>query len=390
MSTVDPNDYPCTARRRPLREGDGSAPPMPWEELRFASERVAMEDIEHPAEPLRGAWLYRVTFPVARSAEDFEANPPSLSRWRSRVYVVRTDSVRELTLQQGDVVALSADVDFVDVWEHVEDPAMLFRVACNVGYGTQLAAAAGIAGAMLGLARRMVNVRDQQTARSEAGWCQGGGSRSVLEVLDVWTRSRATLAPLLDGLAVEAYFCAAIREAVTIDAVALELERQALAREKAAEMLAERMRGAASEYVGLPNSAENRAALTRMLRRELADFDAARGGASLWERQYMGEFRPNDPAAVPRDALDVASGATLDAFAAQIGMSREGHSDAELREVLMRVRASADTFANRRDTALLTLSNVRAMARALRDPRDSDAADALALALEATRDRGRP
>ena len=59
-----------------------------------------------------------------------------------------------------------------------------------------------------------------------------------------------------------------------------------------------------------------------------------------------------DAAAVPRDALDVASGTALDAFATQAGMYRGGRSDEELREALMRVRAIGGAWPSAPSTAV--------------------------------------
>lgn len=404
--TADPNDYPCTVRRRPLREGDGSAPPMPWEELRFDSERVAMEDIEHPAEPLRGAWLYRVTFPVARSAEDSEANPPSLSRWRSRVYVVRTDSVRELAISDQVDHELRGDApderDVIDLWETAPEPRRMFAflsraMPASASFAAAYALASALARFVEGTEGFVADLARVEL-RAPRPWSPGmqglyadhpmtlrllgvvafnlaawdGWPRTIWELLakaeealrvvasegnpalttragrtDVrvlgtrdppWRAAeRYRVRKTLAGRSASAYLCDVIREAVTIDAVAQELEAQALAREKAAAAIAERVR-------------------EEKLRASLPD-DVA---LDLWLAQ---QIRP--------DSRDTYTNAVAR------GRSVPPPTLAGIANMARQIEAGLWRSPPARDFSKL--------ARSPRDPQDSDADDALALALSSFR-----
>lgn len=283
-------------RRRLLREGDGANPPQPWEELHFASERAAMEELEHPVEPIRGAWLYRVAFPLTQIVED----APQHSE-RRRVYVVRPEGWTELTLPAPmpqlwpwrDTDTDPAP-DVVAAWDDATEPRRMFGLLSHLGAPLCYVAAFGVATA---LARLIPGTEDfvadlaradlrhpqpwGDAMRERYAWhpMQGKGIGVAALNLARWDGSlrmigvllaetEKTLQVLLDGAPglehrveerarvrravgggtaadVSAFLCRAARDAVTVDAVALALEMQALERLEVEERRAKLHRAAA-------------------------------------------------------------------------------------------------------------------------------------------------
>lgn len=177
---------------RPLREGHGSAPAFPWQESTHACERDAMAELESPTVPMHGAWLVRVERTGARTRD-------------GRGYTVR-EGVRAYVVRGGDAVPLPAlhrrkgmaswlrtyGPDIVRAWETADNPSVM------------------------------------------TGW--------LWEDVSVELQRRALDA---DTLADPAAPCCAIREAVTVDRVALALEMQALERLEVEERRAKLHRAAA-------------------------------------------------------------------------------------------------------------------------------------------------
>jgi len=170
-----------TLHLRPLREGDGAGPAAAWSSSTFESERRAMQELESPVEPLRGPWLARVERTGALTADGLHYKVCE----GVRNYVVREGVVVPLpTLhrRKGSASWLrTRGPDIVQAWEAAEEPFTM------------------------------------------TDW---------LRTVDRRLHQRACDADPFDAnpLATPEESCRAIREAVTIDEIALELERREAAR----------------------------------------------------------------------------------------------------------------------------------------------------------------
>lgn len=167
-----------TLHLRPLREGDGAGPAATWSSSTFESERRAMQELEYPLEPLCGPWLARVEFTGAWGSHTptVQAKRPP----RVRAYVVRDGAVVRLPILPRTRDGLRRfGPDILRAWETADDPV-----------------------AMLGWA--LATLRDA-----------------------VWLRVKEAARVTVDDQ------CEAIRDAVTVDEIALSLEAQEIERRAA-------------------------------------------------------------------------------------------------------------------------------------------------------------
>lgn len=167
-----------TLHLRPLREGDGAGPAAAWSSSTYESERRAMQELESPVEPLCGPWLARVEFTGAWGSHTptVQAKRPP----RVRGYVVRDGAVVRLPILPRTRDGLRRfGPDILRAWETADDPV-----------------------AMLGWAL--------------ATLCDA-----------VWFRVKEAARVTVDDQ------CEAIRNAVTVDEIALSLEAQEIERRAA-------------------------------------------------------------------------------------------------------------------------------------------------------------
>lgn len=275
-----------TLHLRPLREGDGAGPAAAWSSSTYESERRAMQELESPVEPLCGPWLARVEFTGAWGSHTptVQAKRPP----RVRGYVVRDGAVVRLPILPRTRDGLRRfGPDILRAWETADDPV-----------------------AMLGWAL--------------ATLCDA-----------VWLRVKEAARVTVEDQ------CAAIRDAVTVDEIALELERreeaQRIARSSTIRQIDEQA----------PNAtAMNAAGHVVALQLAPDEVEMVKAGTPL----YLGadglvHARPSEPALIAMGrAVMPPSGDTVFAMVPRVAASPDVASAPEESFLASAMRVSPEAF----------------------------------------------